>query len=57
MDGLPEQKWDMNTKEDMNPMDPDELRELYKQLRERVKQLRMREFFEEPNMFDEEDWM
>ena len=29
----------MNTKDDLNSMDPDELRELYKQLRERVKQL------------------
>ena len=47
----------MNSKDDINPLEPEELRELYKQLRERVKQLRMREFFQEPNMFDDEDWM
>ena len=47
----------MNSKDDINPCDPDEQRELYKQLYERIKQLRMREFFEEPNIFDDEDWL
>ena len=47
----------MDCKDDKSPLEPDEIRELYKQLRERVKQLRMREFFEEPNMFDDEDWL
>ena len=45
----------MNTKDDMNPLEPDELRELNKQLRERGKQLRMSEFIEET--IDEEDWL
>jgi hypothetical protein len=47
----------MDSKGECDPLEPDEMRELYKQLRERVKQLRMREFFQEPNMFDDEDWM
>ena len=43
--------------DDTCPQDPDELREMYKQLRERVKQLRLREYFQEPNIFDDEDWL
>jgi len=46
----------MNSKEDLCPVDPDDQREMFKQLMERVKQLRMREFFQEPNEFDGEDW-
>ena len=33
----------------------DENRELYKQLHERVKQLRMQELFEEPSTYEDED--
>ena len=33
----------------------DENREFYKQLMERVKQLRMRELFEEPSTYEDED--
>jgi hypothetical protein len=36
-------------------MSEDENRELYKQLMERVKQLRMRELFEEPSTYEDED--
>ena len=43
----------MNSKEDLSPLDPDEIRELYKQLRERGKQLRMTEFIQE---IDDDDW-
>ena len=43
----------MNSKDDLSPLDADEVRELYKQLRERAKQLRMREYITE---FDDEDW-
>ena len=35
-------------------MNEDELREFYKQLRERIKQLRMRELFEEPNSLEDQ---
>ena len=37
----------MNSKDDLNPLSLDELRELNKDLRERGKQLRMTEFKEE----------
>ena len=37
----------MNSKDDLNPLSPEELRELNKDLRERGKQLRMNEFKEE----------
>ena len=43
----------MNSKDDLSPLDAAENRELYKQLRERVKQLRMREYIRE---FEEDDW-
>jgi hypothetical protein len=33
----------------------DENRELYKQLQERIKQLRMRELFEEPSTYEDDD--
>lgn len=36
-------------------MSEDENRELYKQLMERVKQLRMQELFEEPSTYEDED--
>lgn len=40
----------------MNQEEKDENRELLKQLRERVKQLRMQELFEEPcTMYDDEE--
>lgn len=39
----------------MNTIGDDDQRELYKQLRERVKQLRLIEYYEEPED-DEEDW-
>lgn len=37
-------------------MDNDELREFYKQLRERIHQLRMSHLFEEPCPFYEPGW-
>ena len=39
----------------MNGNEQDENREFYKQLMERVKQLRMRELFEEPSTYEDED--
>lgn len=36
-------------------MSEDENRELYKQLMERVKQLRMRELFEEPSTYEDDE--
>ena len=42
----------MNSRDDLNPLSPDDLRELNKDLRERAKQLRMAEFKEE---VDEEE--
>jgi hypothetical protein len=36
-------------------MSEDENRELYNQLMERVKQLRMQELFEEPSTYEDED--
>lgn len=39
----------------MNEDEFGENREMYKQLRERVKQLRMRELFEEPSTYEDED--
>jgi hypothetical protein len=38
----------------LNTQESDENRELYKQLWERVKQLRMRELFEEPSTYEDE---
>ena len=43
----------MNSKDDLSTLDDAENRELYKQLRERVRQLRMREFMQE---FEQDDW-
>ena len=39
--------WEMN--------EQDENREFYKQLMERVKQLKMRELFEEPSTYEDDD--
>ena len=36
-------------------MSEDETRELYKQLMERVKQLRMQELFEEPSTYEDDE--
>jgi hypothetical protein len=38
----------------LNTQESDENRELYKQLWERVKQLRMSELFEEPSTYEDE---
>lgn len=38
----------------MNTQEADENREMYKQLWERVKQLRMIELFEEPSTYEDE---
>ena len=38
----------------MNEEESVEQRELYKQLRERIKQLRMQELFEEPSTYEDE---
>ena len=38
----------------MNSQEAEENRELYKQLQERIKQLRMRELFEEPSTYEDE---
>lgn len=38
----------------MNEEESVEQRELYKQLRERIKQLRMKELFEEPSTYEDE---
>lgn len=38
----------------MNEEEGVEQRELYKQLRERIKQLRMKELFEEPSTYEDE---
>ena len=46
----------MNSADDLLPLSEDELRELYKGLMERARQLRMVEFFQEPGEFDGEDW-
>ena len=39
----------------MELLEPDEDKELFKQLRERIKQLRMQELFEEPSTYEDED--
>ena len=39
----------------MNNDEYNENKELYKQLMERVKQLRMRELFEEPSTYEDDD--
>lgn len=39
----------------MNGDEKDENREFYKQLMERAKQLRMRELFEEPSTYEDDD--
>ena len=38
----------------MNQEEKDEHRELFKQLRERIKQLRMQELFEEPSTLEDD---
>ena len=38
----------------MNDKEKEEHRELFKQLRERIKQLRMQELFEEPSTYEDE---
>jgi hypothetical protein len=38
----------------LNSEESDEMRELYKQLRERIKQLRMEWLFEEPSTYEDE---
>lgn len=38
----------------MNKEEQDENRELFKQLRERIKQLRMDQLFEEPSTYEDE---
>jgi hypothetical protein len=38
----------------LNSQEAEENRELYKQLQERIKQLRMRELFEEPSTYEDE---
>ena len=39
----------------MELLEPDEDREFFKQLRERIKQLRMQELFEEPSSYEDEE--
>lgn len=38
----------------MNEQEKNENRELYKQLNERIKQLRMRELFDEPSTYEDD---